>query len=131
MDPNLVSLAAALSAQPIAGFQHAFAEVRRQRGVQADPLPPPTPLPKRLPGKQTQKVRQRMTIRTRTVKRLVRRNKGHDERRDLGYMKEKSCLQQHQSENGDCDDHQRTDAALEGRKRKQIKVRRNDDAQES
>ena len=37
VDPNLVSLATAHSAQLIAGFQHAFEEVERQRGLQADP----------------------------------------------------------------------------------------------
>ena len=61
VDPNLVSLATAHSAQLIAVFQHAFEEVERQRGLQADP-------PRRLRGKQSQKVhplRPRMSIRTR------------------------------------------------------------------
>ena len=64
VDPKLVSLATAQSAELIAGFQHAFTEVEKQRGLQADP-------PKRLRGKQPQRVRPRMTVRTRTSKRRV------------------------------------------------------------
>ena len=64
VDRKLVSMATAQSAELIAGFQHAFTEVERQRGLQADP-------PKRLCGKQPQRVRPRMTVRTRTLKRRV------------------------------------------------------------
>ena len=53
VDPKLVSLATAQSA-----------ELGRQRGLQADP-------PKRLRGKHPQRVRSRMTVRTRTLKRRV------------------------------------------------------------
>ena len=65
VDPNLVSLATAHCAQLIAGFQHAFKEVERQRGLQADP-------PRRMRGKQSQRVhplRPRMSVRTKAVKR--------------------------------------------------------------
>ena len=54
-----------LTLRSSSGFQHAFEEVERQRGLQDDP-------PRRMRGKQPQKVhplRPRMSIRTRAVKR--------------------------------------------------------------
>ena len=66
MDPNRLSPATAHSAQHIEGVQHAFEEVERQRGLQAD-------LPKEDARETSLRIR------------------SGDERRDLGRMKEKSC----------------------------------------
>ena len=66
MDPNRVSPATAHSAHHFEGVQHAFEEVERQRGLQAD-------LPKEDARETSLRIR------------------SGDERRDLGRMKEKSC----------------------------------------